>query len=164
MDAQQTHSDGNAEEQSHIRPFKVVEANWRESPKILEALTQMSQCITVPVTFIRSFKYRTTCYLPLSNIPQSATVKDLFDRIHHEVKISSVIPPPFKNLCYDALKVRHKAFNTKSGELLIDLEGDPIPSNSNLTLESLGIVNETEVAVFKMSDFLAQRDNPEFLW
>uniref|UniRef100_A0A095AV10 UPF0538 protein C2orf76-like protein n=1 Tax=Schistosoma haematobium TaxID=6185 RepID=A0A095AV10_SCHHA len=138
----------------------------------------MSQSITVPVTFIRSFKYRTTCYLPLSNIPQSATVKDLFDRIHHgkhhirytlqysclEVKISSVIPSPFKNLCYDALKVRHKAFNTKSGELLIDLEGDPIPSNSDLTLESLGIVNETEVAVFKMSDFLAQRDNPEFLW
>ncbi|RTG88052.1 uncharacterized protein DC041_0001987, partial [Schistosoma bovis] len=39
----------------------------------------------------------------------------------------------------DALKVRHKAFNTKSGELLIDLEGDPIPSNSDLTLESLGI-------------------------
>ncbi|CAH8539863.1 unnamed protein product [Schistosoma curassoni] len=125
MDAQQTHSDRNAEEQSHVRPFKVVEANWRESPKILEALTQMSQNITVPVTFIRSFKYRTTCYLPLSNIPQSATVKDLFDRIHHEVKTSSVIPPPFKNLCY---------------------------------------VNETEVAVFKMSDFLAQRDNPEFLW
>ncbi|CAH8546379.1 hypothetical protein MS3_00005167 [Schistosoma haematobium] len=141
--------------------------SWRRigaSLPILEALTQMSQSITVPVTFIRSFKYRTTCYLPLSNIPQSATVKDLFDRIHHEVKISSVIPSPFKNLCYDALKVRHKAFNTKSGELLIDLEGDPIPSNSDLTLESLGIVNETEVAVFKMSDFLAQRDNPEFLW
>lgn len=86
-------------------------------PEILEALTQMSQNITVPVTFIRSFKYRTTCYLPLSNIPQSATVKDLFDRIHHgkhyirytlqysclEVKTSSVIPPPFKNLCYGKL-------------------------------------------------------------
>uniref|UniRef100_A0A5K4EGP6 Uncharacterized protein n=1 Tax=Schistosoma mansoni TaxID=6183 RepID=A0A5K4EGP6_SCHMA len=63
----------------------------------------MSQSITVPVTLIRSFKYRTTSYLPLSNISQSATVKDLFDRIHHEVKTSSAIPPPFKNLCYGKL-------------------------------------------------------------
>ncbi|CAH8497323.1 unnamed protein product [Schistosoma turkestanicum] len=126
--------------------------------------SSMSQSITIPVTLIRSFKYRTTFYLPLSNIPRSATVKDLFDRIRHEIETSSVIPPPFKNLCFDALKIRHKAFKTKSGELLVDIEGDPIPSDSDQTLESLEIVNETEVAVFKMNDFLAQRNNPEFLW
>ncbi|KAK4471983.1 hypothetical protein MN116_005361 [Schistosoma mekongi] len=124
----------------------------------------MSQSITVPVTLIRSFKYRTTFYLPLSNISQSTTVKELFNCIQHEIETSSVIPPPFKNHCFDALKIRHKAFKTKSGELLVDVEGDPTPSNSEETLESLGIEHETEVAVFKMSDFLVQRDNPEFQW
>ncbi|KAH8875843.1 UPF0538 protein C2orf76 like [Schistosoma japonicum] len=99
----------------------------------------MSQSITVPVTLIRSFKYRTTFYLPLSDISQSTTVKELFNRIQHELETSSVIPPPFKNHCYDALKIRHKAFKTKSGDLLVDIEGDPTSSNSEETLESLGI-------------------------
>nr|CAH8847417.1 unnamed protein product [Trichobilharzia regenti] len=123
----------------------------------------MDQGITVPVTFIRSFKYRTTFYIPLKNIPQSATVRELFDRIHHELK-NSAAPSPFKSYSYDALKVRHKAFAMKSGELLIDVDGDPISDNSTETIQSLGIVHETEVAVFKKSDFWAQRNDPEFLW
>ncbi|TNN17425.1 UPF0538 protein [Schistosoma japonicum] len=73
------------------------------------------------------------------NISQSTTVKELFNRIQHELETSSVIPPPFKNHFYDALKIRHKAFKTKSGDLLVDIEGDPTSSNSEETLESLGI-------------------------
>ncbi|CAH8536530.1 unnamed protein product [Heterobilharzia americana] len=138
------------------------EASLREY--ITKVYSLMNETITVPVTFIRSFKYRTTFYLPLTNVLQSTTIKELFNRIRHEMKNSPSVPPPFKNYSFDALKIRHKAFTTKSGELLVDVDGDVVSDSSEETLQSLGIAHETEVAVFKMTDFLAQRNNPEFLW
>ncbi|CAH8514100.1 unnamed protein product [Heterobilharzia americana] len=125
------------------------EASLREY--ITKVYSLMNETITVPVTFIRSFKYRTTFYLPLTNVLQSTTIKELFNRIRHEMKNSPSVPPPFKNYL-------------SSGELLVDVDGDVVSDSSEETLQSLGIAHETEVAVFKMTDFLAQRNNPEFLW
>ncbi|KAA0197636.1 hypothetical protein FBUS_09186 [Fasciolopsis buskii] len=99
------------------------------------------------------------------------------------IRESKSIPPPFKICKYDALKIRHQAHRTKvslivpyptllfsfvlnlfqSGDLLIDMTGDPV-TRSNQPLSTVGIENETEVAFFNSADYAAQASNPEFLW
>ncbi|KAF7259648.1 hypothetical protein EG68_04184 [Paragonimus skrjabini miyazakii] len=107
--------------------------------------------INIPVTLIRSFKYRTTYYFVLHNISPTLTVAELFDAIDQTIHKSAAIPPPFRSYKFDALKLRHQAHGSKSGDLLINMSSEPIrPSGEMLT--SIGIQNE------------AQRDNPEFLW
>ncbi|KAF5400531.1 hypothetical protein PHET_06155 [Paragonimus heterotremus] len=133
--------------------------------------------INIPVTLIRSFKYRTTYYFVLHNISPTLTVAELFDAIHQSKFIhlesssfsllaihkSAAIPPPFRNYAFDALKLRHQAHGSKSGDLLINMSSEPIQPSGEL-LTSIGIQNESEIAVFNLSDYQAQRDNPEFLW
>ncbi|TGZ58119.1 hypothetical protein CRM22_009742 [Opisthorchis felineus] len=123
----------------------------------------MDITINIPVTLIRSFEFRTTCYLILPHISPNATVSELFDLIEKVIHGSSAVPPPFKTFSFDALKVRHQAHKAKSENLLIDLKTEPV-QRSNQTLSSLGIVNESEVAVFNLADYIAQRENPRFLW
>ncbi|KER20297.1 hypothetical protein X801_02862, partial [Opisthorchis viverrini] len=123
----------------------------------------MDIIINIPVTLIRSFEFRTTCYLILPHISPNATISELFDQIERAIHGSSAVPPAFKNFTFDALKIRHQAHKAKSGDLLIDLKTEPV-QRSNQTLSSLGIVNESEIAVFNLADYIAQRENPKFLW
>ncbi|KAA3675133.1 uncharacterized protein DEA37_0000142 [Paragonimus westermani] len=131
----------------------------------------------IPVILIRSFKYRTTHYFVLHNISLTSTVAQLFDAIDQSKSVhleptslpllvihrSATIPPPFRSYKFDALKLRHQAHGSKSGDLLIEMSSKPIQP-SEKTLASIGIQNESEIAVFSLSDYQAQCDNPEFLW
>ncbi|CAH8628147.1 unnamed protein product [Dicrocoelium dendriticum] len=123
----------------------------------------MSDVISVPVTLIRSFKFRTTCYITLHEVPATTTLSHLFDLIEKAVRESPNVPPPFKTMHFDALKLRHQAHRSKSGDLLVDMKDEPI-LKSEAIIKDVGIGNETEVAVFNLVDYQSQKENPEFLW
>ncbi|CAI2737578.1 unnamed protein product [Dicrocoelium dendriticum] len=61
----------------------------------------MSDVISVPVTLIRSFKFRTTCYITLHEVPATTTLSHLFDLIEKAVRESPNVPPPFKTMHFD---------------------------------------------------------------
>ncbi|CAL8098434.1 unnamed protein product [Calicophoron daubneyi] len=123
----------------------------------------MSDVIDVPITFIRSFKYRSTFYLNLPKVSRSSTVAELFDTALNALQKDSSAPPPFKTFTYDGFKIRHKAYGSKSGDLLIEMKTEPI-RRSNQTLKSLGIQNESEVAMFNLADYESFLKDPEFAW
>ncbi|THD26045.1 hypothetical protein D915_003175 [Fasciola hepatica] len=123
----------------------------------------MTDLINITVTLIRSFKFRTTALLGVVTMNQYGTVEELFDTIDKAIRDSQSIPPPFRMHKYDAFKIRHQAHHAKSGDLLIDMTGDPVKRSSQ-SLSAIGIVNETEVAFFNSTDYAAQASNPVFLW
>jgi len=117
--------------------------------------------ITIPIRVIRSFPHRNIRNLVLKNISTSETTESFLEFILKEVSKSSSLPPPFRKYSYDTLKIEHHAHGAKTSDPVINTENDEkLILKPGTTLENQGIKHETELSLFKLSDYLEYKDMP----
>ena len=76
------------------------------------------------------------------------------------------VPPPFRKVAYDTLKVEHQAHGAKTNDPLINKDADEslILGDDTATLSQAGVKNETTITFFKYDDYLEYKNNPTLVW
>ncbi|XP_075886779.1 UPF0538 protein C2orf76 homolog [Nelusetta ayraudi] len=125
----------------------------------------MSGDAVVTVRLVRSFQHRNFKPVVFHGIRLDQTVQDFIQLVRDDVVKRPGLPPPFRNYCYDTMKIIHQAHGAKTNELVMSLEDDEklILANSQ-TLRDAGVVNETEVAFFSAEDYGLYKANPTSTW
>jgi len=111
---------------------------------------------TLTIRLIRSFEFRNWKPFVLHNVPlESTKTEDLEELIGRFIR-DSTLPPPFKNLSLDTLKIEYQPHHFKTNDPLINTENDEeLTLKPGLTLSNQGVQNETEISYFKKVDYLA---------
>ncbi|KAL5015342.1 hypothetical protein ScPMuIL_009612 [Solemya velum] len=112
----------------------------------------MSAILTVRL--IRSFEHRNIQHLVLTDVHLDQNVLTFRKTLDAEIQNKGGLPPPFRKFAYDTLKISHKAYGTKSGDLVISTEDDDkLVLRDSQTLAEAGVENETELSYFKVEDY-----------
>ena len=76
------------------------------------------------------------------------------------------VPPPFRKVAYDTLKIEHQAHRAKTNDPLINKDADEslILGDDTATLSQAGVKNETTITFFKYDDYLEYKNNPTLVW
>ncbi|EGV65519.1 hypothetical protein PSN45_002489 [Yamadazyma tenuis] len=122
------------------------------------------------IRIIKSFPYRNVRNHIIHSINlKETTPQQLYEQMKQIINTTGGLRP-YRNMEYDTLKLYTKAHGTKSMNLVINFENDKeftilSPDvNPSQTLYDLGVENETEISLFKLSDYLAYKENPEEKW
>lgn len=128
------------------------------------------------IRIIKSFPYRNVKNHIIKSINlKETTPQKLFEEIVKIINTTGALRP-YRNVAYDAIKVYTKAHGTKSMNLVINLEHPDADSvifcaddsytvnQPEKSLWEWGIDNETELSLFKWSDYVAFKENPEEKW
>uniref|UniRef100_UPI00358E73DF UPF0538 protein C2orf76 homolog isoform X1 n=2 Tax=Myxine glutinosa TaxID=7769 RepID=UPI00358E73DF len=120
---------------------------------------------TLTVRFVRSFEYRNFRPVVYHRVNLSQKVKTFITFLREDVASRQSLPPPFRKHQYDTLKIIHKPHGAKTNELVVSLEDDDeLMLNPDGALDTSGICHETELAFFKMEEYLKFKDNPVTVW
>nr|ACO10500.1 UPF0538 protein [Caligus rogercresseyi]ACO10887.1 UPF0538 protein [Caligus rogercresseyi] len=123
--------------------------------------------VTLRIRIIRSFPHRNIRFITLHNVPlESTTVRDLLELTRAEISKSS-LPPPFRTHPFDALKIEHNAFGAKTNDPVINREDDEslLMCEHELLLGDHPLIrNESEIALFKLSDYREYLLSPSLAW
>lgn len=124
----------------------------------------------ITIRIVKSFPYRNVKNHIIHSINlKETTPKDLLEQMIKTINSTGAYRP-YRNVEYDTLKIYTKAHGTKSMNLVINFDDDEnliIQSpdvTSDKSLWDLGIENETEISLFKLSDYLEFKANPEEKW
>lgn len=118
---------------------------------------------------IKSFPYRNV----RNDIVKSINLKETTPRQLFELVLTHVNSQgafrPYRNVKYDALKIYTHAHESKTMDLVINMDHDEdwmldIDAENEKSLYDYGIRNETELSIFKMEDYLSYKKNPEEKW
>lgn len=127
------------------------------------------------IRIIKSFPYRNVKNTLIKSINlKETTPKQLYDQVIKIINTTGGLRP-YRNVDYDSVKIYTKAHGTKSMNLVINLENDDDwlvycgndeakKAGESKTLHDLGIENETELSLFKWSDYVDFKKNPEEKW
>jgi len=118
--------------------------------------------VTLVIRVIRSFPHRNIRNIVLKNVSLSLTTEELLHLTITNVASNTSLPPPFRKFGYDSMKIEHQAHGSKTSDPVINTEMDEkLFLVSGSTLDSQGVKNETEISLFKKSDYDEYRDGPE---
>jgi len=121
----------------------------------------MTDNIILVIRVIRSFPHRNIRNIVLKDIFLGMTTEELLKKALDEVKLSSTLPLPFKKFEYDTLKIEHQAHGSKTSDPVINTENDDLLIlGHNLKLCDQNVKNETELSLFKMSDYIEYKESP----
>ncbi|CAF0875842.1 unnamed protein product [Adineta steineri] len=116
----------------------------------------------ISIRLIRSFEHRNMRNLVLRSIDSSGqmTGKELKQRILTMLPNEN-LPPPFKTFSFDTLKIEHYPHQSKSNDVVIRRDGDDrLIIEDDKHLCDYNIVEGTEIAFFKYSDYEVYKKNP----
>ncbi|XP_050418968.1 UPF0538 protein C2orf76 homolog [Patella vulgata] len=118
--------------------------------------------ITLTIRLIRSFEHRNIKHIVYRDVDSSQQVGTFIDMINNDIPNRTELPPPFKKYKYDTLKISHKPFGFKTNDPVINTINDEILIlKTGKSLADNGIVNETEISYFKMTDYEAYKKSLE---
>jgi len=116
------------------------------------------------VRVIKSFSYRVVKNLVLPHIDLTATtIGDLKKRVNEEIQKHPGFKA-FRKADFDTMKIYVKAHESKTQNLIINLENDDWIMNDDQTLEASGCENETTLSIYNRADYEAFKLNPEEKW
>merc|ERR1712059_49500 len=119
---------------------------------------EVEEDVTLVIRVIRSFPHRNIRNIVLRNVNSHQTVGELLEVAKRAVQESSNLPPPFRKFQFDCLKVEHQAHGSKPSDPVINPEGDVLESGISLT--AAGVKNETELSLFRLSDYEEYKGGP----
>ncbi|GAA6007055.1 hypothetical protein JCM10207_009186 [Rhodosporidiobolus poonsookiae] len=142
-------------------PTGVAETPYEAPTNTLRPLTDCFLTIRI----IKSFTFRTTKNLLLPHVDVTkTTVGELKDICREQVKTAAGFKP-YRTVELDTLKLYTKAHGSKTTNLIINLEhDDDILLDDTVTLESVGIENESEISFFNGELYEEFKKNPEQAW
>jgi len=108
--------------------------------------------VTLVVRVIRSFPHRNIRNIVLRDVSLEITTDKLLQLAKETVSTSTSLPPPFRRYDYDCMKVEHQAHGSKTSDPVINTEGEVLELG-DVALTSVGIKNETEISLFRRSDY-----------
>ncbi|KAJ1998994.1 hypothetical protein H4R26_005241 [Coemansia thaxteri] len=122
-----------------------------------------SPACTITVRIIRNFEHRTSKNLILQVVTAQTTVGEL-----KEICRKHIAEDPrfkiFRRIEFDALKLYTQAHGTKTQNLIINLGEDGFLNNDSALLDSVGVINETELSLFNDLAYKAYADDPHTKW
>jgi len=112
--------------------------------------------VTLSIRLIRSFEHRNLRFFPLQQVNLNWNTEELMTAIKDRIQKSTNLPPPFKKYEFDTLKIEHQAHGAKTNDPVMNCDNDDLLIlKPGQTLSLCNIKSETEVAVFKMTDYQA---------
>ncbi|XP_065149229.1 UPF0538 protein C2orf76 homolog [Paramisgurnus dabryanus] len=125
----------------------------------------MSDQAVLTVRLIRSFEHRNFKPVVFKGVNLEQTVEEFISFVKQDALTRAGLPPPFKKFDYDTMKIIHQAHGAKANELVMSLEDDEkLILSGGCRLRACGVANETELALFKMSDYETFKANPQMAW
>jgi len=120
----------------------------------------------VTARFIRSFAHRNLRHLVLRGVELGLSGTDFLRLCRDEAaRPQSGLPPPFRTFAYDCCKIEHQAHGSKTSDPCINREhDDKLILRGDVTLREAGVKDETEIAVFRLADYLEYKKNPDLKW
>ncbi|CAF1091436.1 unnamed protein product [Rotaria sp. Silwood1] len=121
--------------------------------------------MTLSIRLIRSFEHRNIRHLILRSIDSSGqmTGNELKQRILTMLPTEK-LPPPFKSFAFDTLKIEHYPHQAKSNDVVIRRDGDErLIIEDDKHLCDYNIVDGTDIAFFKRSDYELYKQNPDLV-
>lgn len=120
------------------------------------------------VRIIKSFPFRNIRNHVFHHIDlANTTPKQLFDLIINTINATGSLRP-YRNVAYDTIKIYTHAHGTKTMNLVINMEHDEdwvLDLNDDTRkLVDYDIENETELSIYKLSDYLEYKENPVDKW
>ncbi|KAK6458017.1 uncharacterized protein RJT20DRAFT_125917 [Scheffersomyces xylosifermentans] len=122
------------------------------------------------IRIIKSFPYRNVKNHVIHSINlKETTPEQLLEQVKNIINTTGGLRP-YRSVEYDAIKIYTKAHGTKSMNLVINFDNDEgwVLVSPDVTgkksLYELGVENETELSVFKWSDYVEFKANPEEKW
>ncbi|KYR02442.1 hypothetical protein DLAC_01281 [Tieghemostelium lacteum] len=122
-----------------------------ESPKLLI------------IRVIKSMEYRTIKNLILKDIDLNIKVSELKDIITKTLQTAPGFAP-FRTKPFDTLKIFFIPHKQKPNNLTINLDNDHYFLKDDATLAESGVVYETEISYFIMSEYETYKQNPQVKW
>jgi len=122
--------------------------------------------VTITIRLLRSFQHRTVKNMVLRNVDVNQTVGKLKSDVLTRLPNETSVPPPFRKMAYDTLKIEHQAHGAKTNDPLINKDADEslILGDDTATLSQAGVKNETTITFFKYDDYLEYKNNPTLVW
>lgn len=122
----------------------------------------------ITIRIIKSFPYRNIRNHVLHHVDLlHTTPKQLFTMIIDAINTTGSLRP-YRNIDYDTMKIYTHAHGTKTMNLVINMDHDDdwvLDINEDQKkLADYGIENETEISIFRKSDYEAYKANPEDKW
>ncbi|CAF1052575.1 unnamed protein product [Rotaria sordida] len=117
------------------------------------------------IRLIRSFEHRNIRHITLRSIDSSGqmTGKELKQRILTMLP-NEKLPPPFKTFAFDTLKIEHYPHQAKSNDVVIRRDSDEqLIIEDAKCLCDYNIIDGTEIAFFKRSDYELYKQNPDLV-
>nr|NP_001004675.1 UPF0538 protein C2orf76 homolog [Danio rerio]Q66IB8.1 RecName: Full=UPF0538 protein C2orf76 homolog [Danio rerio]AAH81413.1 Zgc:101851 [Danio rerio] len=117
------------------------------------------------VRLVRSFEHRNFKPLVFKDVNLDQTVDEFISFVKQDISVRAGLPPPFRKFDYDTLKIIHQAHGAKTNELVMSLEDDEkLILREGCRLRACGVANETELAFFKMTDYIKFKADPHSEW
>ncbi|NP_001004675.2 UPF0538 protein C2orf76 homolog [Danio rerio] len=117
------------------------------------------------VRLVRSFEHRNFKPLVFKDVNLDQTVDEFISFVKQDISVRAGLPPPFRKFDYDTLKIIHQAHRAKTNELVMSLEDDEkLILREGCRLRACGVANETELAFFKMMDYMKFKADPHSEW
>ncbi|GAA5850476.1 hypothetical protein JCM8547_001886 [Rhodosporidiobolus lusitaniae] len=134
------------------------------SDALTNTLRPLTDCF-LTLRIIKSFEFRTTKNLLLPHVDvTTTTVGQLKDICWEQVKTAPGFKP-YRTCELDTLKLYTKAHGSKTTNLIINLEhDDDILRDDSVTLESVGIENESEISFFNGQLYEEFKKDPKQAW
>jgi hypothetical protein len=122
----------------------------------------------ITVRIIKSFPYRNIRNHVFQHVDLiNTTPKQLYEMIMNTIKTEGSLRP-YRNFDFDTMKIYTHAHGTKTMNLVINMEHDDDwvldIHEENRKLFSYGIENETELSIYKKSDYEEYKANPVDKW
>ncbi|UJR22539.1 hypothetical protein I4U23_025588 [Adineta vaga] len=127
--------------------------------------TSNENTMILSVRLVRSFEHRNIRNIILRSIDSSGqmTGSELKQRILTMLP-NEKLPPPFKTFAFDTLKIEHYPHQAKSNDVTVRRDGDDrFIIEDDKRLCDYNVVNGTEIAFFKRSDYEIYKKNPDLL-
>ncbi|CAF4199018.1 unnamed protein product [Rotaria sordida] len=128
------------------------------------------------IRLIRSFEHRNIRHITLRSIDSSGQMagKELKQQIltivcssffvSLSVLPNEKLPPPFKTFAFDTLKIEHYPHQAKSNDVVIRRDSDEqLIIEDAKRLCDYNIIDGTEIAFFKRSDYELYKQNPDLV-
>merc|ERR1712098_200569 len=105
-----------------------------------------------------SFPHRNIRNLVIRNVSMDQSGSEFLELCKSSVKSSSSLPPPFKTYQYDCLKIEHQAHGSKTSDPVVNTDIEPL--DLTLSLKDSNVKNETELSLFRRSDYDEYKEGP----
>ena len=132
---------------------------------VCDVAMMMCDRAVLTVRLVRSFEHRNFKPLVFKDVNLDQTVDEFISFVKQDISVRAGLPPPFRKFDYDTLKIIHQAHGAKTNELVMSLEDDEkLILREGCMLRACGVANETELAFFKMTDYIKFKADPHSEW